>query len=454
MADYGEYRLRATGEAVDDAVDKRTIISPTAPTAETEGVVGQMCVVGGKIYVCTAVTEGVPTWELRIDNAFSDADKANANKLDGKSIVTALGNNNTTIPTSKAVKDVTDKLFADFAYVETGNTATKAYVKGEYLIYQGRLCITKSAISSGATFTLNTNIEAVTVGSKLTQLATAVENAGADKYFEEIHYKDTNLTALTLSGDGTIETTTVTLDNGTLNFDSATSFRWAVGKSSSYKLTITDPDFLNFTDATTLKYSITYANNYIMSIIGYVGETAYTIKQSYAGSTSTTSFTIPTGARTQLTKLEFVVPRQGSDGSSYSNWTVSNITKVTSGGNVVFTASAVPAVGFVDDILTYKSLSSSSLSATYTVNKEVYITLPDISYINEWGYIMVNGKLNGISLAIVDATSHVVLKSITALQKITEISTLQQFSNLALRAIFAGDGNSQKYITSIALKWV
>ena len=50
------------------------------------------------------------------------------------------------------------------AYVETGTTASRAYAVGEYFCWNGLLYRAKTAISSGGTFTPETNCKQVTVG--------------------------------------------------------------------------------------------------------------------------------------------------------------------------------------------------------------------------------------------------------------------------------------------------
>lgn len=50
------------------------------------------------------------------------------------------------------------------AYVETGTTASRAYSVGEYFCWNGLLYRAKTAISQGATFTVNTNCEQKTEG--------------------------------------------------------------------------------------------------------------------------------------------------------------------------------------------------------------------------------------------------------------------------------------------------
>ena len=64
----------------------------------------------------------------------------------------------------------------NYATVEYGTNATKAYVVGEYVIVDSVLYRVKSAISNGATFTVDTNIESTTVGDELKSLLVPVEH--------------------------------------------------------------------------------------------------------------------------------------------------------------------------------------------------------------------------------------------------------------------------------------
>lgn len=52
----------------------------------------------------------------------------------------------------------------ELAYVENGTTASRNYAVGEYFCKNGKTCRAKTAISSGATLTLNTNYEEVSGG--------------------------------------------------------------------------------------------------------------------------------------------------------------------------------------------------------------------------------------------------------------------------------------------------
>lgn len=69
----------------------------------------------------------------------------------------------------------------NFATIE-GITASKAYAKGDYLVFGGRLCKAKTSIAVNATLILDTNIELAPVGDELSSissdLAYKVINAG------------------------------------------------------------------------------------------------------------------------------------------------------------------------------------------------------------------------------------------------------------------------------------
>jgi len=53
------------------------------------------------------------------------------------------------------------------APIETGTTASQAYAVGKYFLLNNKFCKAKTAIASGATFTLNTNYEVTTVADEL-----------------------------------------------------------------------------------------------------------------------------------------------------------------------------------------------------------------------------------------------------------------------------------------------
>ena len=55
----------------------------------------------------------------------------------------------------------------DIANVESGTTASRAYSVGELVYVSGTLYRVKTAIASGATFTIGTNVEATNVSNVL-----------------------------------------------------------------------------------------------------------------------------------------------------------------------------------------------------------------------------------------------------------------------------------------------
>jgi hypothetical protein len=63
-----------------------------------------------------------------------------------------------------------DTMRENLATIE-GSTASKAYAKGDFLVFGGRLCKAKTSIASGATLVLDTNIELDSVGDELSSLS-------------------------------------------------------------------------------------------------------------------------------------------------------------------------------------------------------------------------------------------------------------------------------------------
>jgi hypothetical protein len=58
----------------------------------------------------------------------------------------------------------------DVAYVETGTTASRNYSIGQLVYVSGAMYRVKSAIQSGQTFTVGTNIEATTIGGEIQRI--------------------------------------------------------------------------------------------------------------------------------------------------------------------------------------------------------------------------------------------------------------------------------------------
>lgn len=65
-----------------------------------------------------------------------------------------------------------DEVFGDFATVEVTNTASKAYVIGDYLVYNNKFYKVTAAIAKGGTITPGTNVTQTTVGAEISRNAT------------------------------------------------------------------------------------------------------------------------------------------------------------------------------------------------------------------------------------------------------------------------------------------
>lgn len=68
------------------------------------------------------------------------------------------------------------------ATVETGTKASQAYTKGAYLFFNNRLCKASSAISSGATLTIGTNLTQTSLGAEITSHLRSSD--GKEFYFD------------------------------------------------------------------------------------------------------------------------------------------------------------------------------------------------------------------------------------------------------------------------------
>lgn len=72
--------------------------------------------------------------------------------------------------TQKYIDDRIALLNSNLAYIEDGQTASRAYSVGQYVLISGQLYKVTASIASGATFTVGTNVTATTVGTELTAL--------------------------------------------------------------------------------------------------------------------------------------------------------------------------------------------------------------------------------------------------------------------------------------------
>jgi hypothetical protein len=78
-----------------------------------------------------------------------------------------------------------DTMRENLATIE-GSTASKAYAKGDFLVFGGRLCKAKTSIASGATLVLDTNIELDSVGDELSSLSSDLTNKTPTIYSKTI----------------------------------------------------------------------------------------------------------------------------------------------------------------------------------------------------------------------------------------------------------------------------
>ena len=133
----------------------------------------------------TTVTSSTEALQYLIDNGCEFTYKLHDPQtyaLTTEQITTLLGNNtifmdaNGTIDlqyrtdTQKYIDSRIALLNANLAFIEEGMTASRAYSIGQYVNVKGQLYKVTSAIASGATFTVDTNIVSTTVGAELTAL--------------------------------------------------------------------------------------------------------------------------------------------------------------------------------------------------------------------------------------------------------------------------------------------
>lgn len=89
---------------------------------------------------------------ITVDDALSDS---STNPVENRVVTNALN---------------TKSNNSNLATIESGTTASQAYVVGDYLVYNGQLCKVISAIAQGDTLTVGTNIAVTTSGGELTRL--------------------------------------------------------------------------------------------------------------------------------------------------------------------------------------------------------------------------------------------------------------------------------------------
>ena len=72
-----------------------------------------------------------------------------------------------------------DKSNKNLAPIENGNTATRGYSAGSYVVWKGQLYKVLTQINSGTAFVVGTNIVADTVGAELTQINNDLDSRAA-----------------------------------------------------------------------------------------------------------------------------------------------------------------------------------------------------------------------------------------------------------------------------------
>lgn len=87
------------------------------------------------------------------------------------------------------------------AYIEMGTTATRAYAKGELLVFQEQLCQANATITEGTTLTLGTNVLSTSLSSQLSNIRVYVSNSDNKIHFVDHAGADSALPFNKASGD-------------------------------------------------------------------------------------------------------------------------------------------------------------------------------------------------------------------------------------------------------------
>ena len=133
--------------ALDGKVDDDIVAYVESDTTATKRhEVGDQFILNGVLYTATAII------------AVNDTIVIGTNCDSAESVATQITENANAIVSLRS--DIT-------SINQTGTTATQAISSGTYFYLNGTLVRAKTAIASGATFTLNTNYEVVTVGDAL-----------------------------------------------------------------------------------------------------------------------------------------------------------------------------------------------------------------------------------------------------------------------------------------------
>ena len=162
--------------------------------------------------------------ELDMSNAFTDIQTVNSNQADGFSTaatyavgdlvlhndvlykcivaVTTAGAWNSANWQQTTIADELGGGDDNLAYVEDGSTASRNYNAGDYIIWQGTAYQASTAIGSGTTLAVGTNLTAITGG---------VANALNASLLPLPDYSTTPVQLLNIAGSGTKENLSVTI---------------------------------------------------------------------------------------------------------------------------------------------------------------------------------------------------------------------------------------------------
>lgn len=87
------------------------------------------------------------------------------------------------------------------AYIEFGTTATKAYARGDLLVFQNQLCQASSVISIGDTLAIGTNVLTTSLSNQLSNIRVYVSNSDNKIHFVDHAGADSVLPFNKASGD-------------------------------------------------------------------------------------------------------------------------------------------------------------------------------------------------------------------------------------------------------------
>lgn len=125
-----------------------------------------------------------------------------------------------------------------------GSTASKAYAKGDFLVFGGRLCKAKTSIASGATLVLDTNIELDSVGDELSSLTSELTSLSRHslgtriQLTEDVNYVTTTNGYFRIAGNGTATICSGFVDGKEmLNVNQQDSTAVYVNKGTTLKVT-------------------------------------------------------------------------------------------------------------------------------------------------------------------------------------------------------------------------